>query len=712
MTRTLATAMLAALALALGAVARDQASAAKAPTGIDIKVLSNRGDLISGGDALVQVVVPAGTDTSALKLDVDGRDVTSSFAVRSGGRFMGLVTGLVDGPNVLTARLPNGSGARITITSHPIGGPVFSGPQIQPWPCLAGATDAQCNAPTTYEYVFKNSITGQFDAYDPENPPPAAEVANTTTDQGNTVPYVVRVETGAMDRGQYQVAVLFDPAKSWRPWAPQSGWNGKLEWPMGPSCGVNHGEVEDGTSVLDDAALSRGFAVTSTSLDNNGTNCNSVVEAEATMMLKEHIVEVYGPIRYTISNGCSGASLEQQLLTNDYPGLLDGIQPACSYEDAWSTNLEVQDCALLVNYFDNPLALAQGWTEAQEAAVMGYQSISPCQTWVNVYSFNQLGNPSQTNSTFTPCGVPPDQEYDAQTNPTGVRCTHQDFMVNIFGRRPQDGFARSPYDNVGVQYGLGALESGAITPAQFVDLNAKIGGHDIDYNLIPSRTEGDPVALATAYRAGLVNDGRGMATVPVIDLRGHDTEEIHEDYRSYAMRSRLSHANGGYGNQIIWTGSIALVGDANFTQQSFLLLDRWLAAIEADKRDVPLVTKVVDDKPAAATDACFDGAGDRIDDQSVCQALFPFYRAPRIVAGGPLSDDILKCQLKPLNRADYTVTFTDAQWAQMQDAFPTGVCDWSKVSQYQQPSVPWLSFSDGPGGTPLGPPPTSVPFKK
>jgi hypothetical protein len=178
------------------------------------------------------------------------------------------------------------------------------------------------------------------------------------------------------------------------------------------------------------------------------------------------------------------------------------------------------------------------------------------------------------------------------------------------------------------------------------------------------------------------------------------------------MRSRLSHANGGYGNQIIWTGSIPLVGDADFKQQSFLLLDKWLAAIEADKRDVALATKVVADKPAAATDACFDGAGDRIDDQSVCQALFPFYRAPRIVAGGPLSDDILKCQLKPLNRADYTVTFTDAQWAQMQQAFPTGVCDWSKPSQYQQPSTPWLSFSAGPGGTPLGPPPTSVPFKR
>ena len=39
-------------------------------------------------------------------------------------------------------------------------------------------------------------------------------------------------------------------------------------------------------------------------------------------------------------------------------------------------------------------------------------------------------------------------------------------------------------------------------------------------------------------------------------------------------------------------------------------------------------------------------------------------------AGGPLTDDVMKCQLKPLRRDDYPVTFTDAQWAQLQQAFP------------------------------------------
>ena len=36
-------------------------------------------------------------------------------------------------------------------------------------------------------------------------------MADTTTDEGVTVPYVVRVETGYQDRDQYKIATLFQP---------------------------------------------------------------------------------------------------------------------------------------------------------------------------------------------------------------------------------------------------------------------------------------------------------------------------------------------------------------------------------------------------------------------------------------------------------------------------------------------------------------------
>lgn len=77
-----------------------------------------------------------------------------------------------------------------------------------------------------------------------------------------------------------------------------------------------------------------------------------------------------------------------------------------------------------------------------------------------------------TGGRSAPATAPPTWTYNAATNRKGTRCTLQDYPVAIFGRRP-DGFANRPYDNVGVQYGLRALQAGTITPEQFVDLNER-----------------------------------------------------------------------------------------------------------------------------------------------------------------------------------------------------------------------------------------------
>jgi hypothetical protein len=52
------------------------------------------------------------------------------------------------------------------------------------------------------------------------------------------------------------------------------------------------------------------------------------------------------------------------------------------------------------------------------------------------------------------------------------------------------GFANRPFDNVGVELGLRGLLAGTLTPAQFADLNAELGGRDIDYNWTQKRTTG------------------------------------------------------------------------------------------------------------------------------------------------------------------------------------------------------------------------------
>jgi hypothetical protein len=676
-------------------------------------VLSNRADLVSGGDALVQVVLPGRVDPATVRVSVDGRDVTSAFAVRANGRYEGLITGLAVGANDVMATIRQGPTVHLTITNHPIGGPVFAGPQVQPWVCrnvavgFGAPTDAQCNTAPAFSFVYMDAAAHTFKPYDPVAPPPAAAIATTTTDQGRTVPYIVRLEKGAMDRGLYDVAVLADPAGTWIPWASQPGWNHKVLYQFGGGTAPWHTNGAPQSDLVD-LALSLGFLVANNNLNIRGDNANDVVSAEALMMLKEHIAESYGSIRYTIGAGCSGGSIQQHVIASSYPGLLDGIQPNCSYQDSWTTANEVNDCHLLRHYF------ASGtFTLAQQAAVAGTKDTSACLFWD--LSFAPVGIPSRVQNCNLQ-GLPEAaMVYNPVTNPTGVRCTVQDYQSAIWGFRPQDGFARSPYANAGIQYGLSALNGGTITPEQFVALNTGIGGTDIDLNFTTARSEPDLVAQSIAYRTGQVTSGVELANVPIIDLRGsHNFDDIHTDYHSYVMRARLDAANGGHGNQVIWTWNgappLSIVPPPSIAARSFLLMDSWLSGIESDSRDVPLSQKVLDHKPSDATDKCFVGPTlTETTDAAACAAAFPHFGDARLVAGESLVDNAMQCTLEPLDRTAYSVTFTDAQWAQLQQAFPNGVCDWSRPPVGFQASIPWLTYAGGPGGQPLGPAPESHP---
>ena len=687
-----------------------------------IEVLSNRADLVSGGEALVAIVPPTGERARRVRAFLNGRNVTREFAVRSDRRFFGLLGGLRNGSNLVVARLPNGSGAQLRIDNHPIGGPIFSGAEIQPWACttagngLGAATDPQCDAPTRYSYMYMptNAALG-FQPYDPAKPP--AGIASTTTDQGKRVPYVVRVEEGTQDRGIYEVAVLFNPKRPWTAWTPQRAWNHKLVYEFGPSCGTVHSQ-SDPENVLGDMALSRGFMVVGSSMNVLGNNCNTVTSAEAVVMLKQRIIDRYGFVRYTIATGCSGGSIGQQVVTNAYPGLINGLLPACVFPDNWTTGSEVQDCHLLDNYFDH--TAPQLWAgAAQRAAVDGHHDPSDCATWD--FTFAPVSDPTHG------CGGPVSQDYNAISNPTGCRGTLEDFSLPILGKRPPSewtshaekaarGFAKSPFDNTGVQYGLKALNSKAITQDQFIDLNQRIGGLDIDDNFVGTRSVADPGSLKTLYSSGQISDGRGLKGVPIISLQDwSETHEIHTSFHSWEMRARLDRDNGNHNNQIIWTypASAPLAGvfpDGSVTLKSFLAMDRWLSNIEADHRSSSLPVKVARDKPAGAVDACFTAADVESTNPGTCRTMFPRYGDARIAAGGPLADDVGDCQLRPLRRSSYSVSFTNTQWAEMERIFPEGVCDWNLPGVGQQPSHPWTTFAAGPGGRPMGPPPRSTPL--
>src|SRR5437764_1219991 len=377
----------------------------------EIIVLSNRADLISGGDALVQINLPTAVKPAlGVKVALNGAPINNMFAVRPNGRFQGLVTGLNNGDNLLTVDTPQGR-AKITITNHPIGGPVFSGAQLQPWICAtvvaqtvsvignpgstpptatattrasglsSDPTDVQCDTPPTYSYYYQPkalegtsctfTITGASPCFvafptlnNPSTRPANAAIADFTNDRGGTAKSIIRVERGSINRTIYQLVTFYDPLDANLPWAPPKGWNGKLVWRMGPSAAVSRFEQTPAISVFDDKALSRGFMIATSSLTDHGTNSNDTLGAETVMMTKELIIEKYGPIRYTIGDGCSGGSIMQHSIASAYPGLLDGIQPNCSFQDTFTTAIEISDCgALQAHYYLTPngssLSLAQ-----------------------------------------------------------------------------------------------------------------------------------------------------------------------------------------------------------------------------------------------------------------------------------------------------------------------------------------------------------------
>jgi hypothetical protein len=130
-----------------------------------------------------------------------------------------------------------------------------------------------------------------------------------------------------------------------------------------------------------------------------------------------------------------------------------------------------------------------------------------------------------------------------------------------------------------------------------------------------------------------------------------------------------------------------------------------------------LSQKIIQDKPTDLADRCTDGSGTALPSW-VCDETVAAYGTPRFGADEPSTDDVLKCQLKPLRRDDYPVTFTADQWKRLEKAFPTGVCNYGKPGVDQNvETVPWLTYQDAKGhviygGRPLGPPPRSVAFSR
>ena len=683
-------------------------------------VSSSTPTLVSGGDALVKIKsdLPGGVN---LRVLLNNQDVSSAFKKDpEDGKMVGLITGMALGNNTVVANgvHENGSivkaSAPLTVTNYPITGPMISGPHQKPYICttanyilpdgtkLGNPIDANCSVQTRVHYVYRTTDTKAF-VYlkDPTTRP--ANLASVTNNLGKKVNYIVRVETGTINRAIYQSAILHDPVVDLppSPTSPPAGWNKKIIYPLGGGC--QGGWYTQGTSTvatLDDSFLTAGYGVLTATLNTFGTNCSDLLSSETILMVKERFIENYGVPKFTIGTGSSGGSYQSNQTADNYPGTFDGIVTTNSFPDVTTGMVSLGDTRLLDIYFNT--TRPNEYSVAQQKAISGFLEVKNI-----AFLSGRTGNagsaqrmdPRQAFPTEVPVGL----RYDPVANPTGARGSVYDHTVNVYGRipgTPGAGFAQRPLDNVGVQYGLKAFNDGVITLDQFIDLNSKIGGFDIDLNQIPTRTEAYLDATRRAYQGGrILNGGNGLASTPIITrMSSGDTAvdgNIHLRFWSHSIRARLLKANGNVDNHVI-------VGDLAPIPLLIEQMDRWLSSIVADTSTSTKAQKVVKNKPADAVDACWTTTGEKIIETQTlngsgkCNALFPVGTSSYLVAGAPIALDVIKCQLKPVTPSDYKVTLSAADLTRLNQTFTKGVCDWTKPGVEQVKAVTWASFGPSP----------------
>jgi hypothetical protein len=733
-----------------------------------IDVLSSEPHQVSGGSALLQITAGPLVSLSAVRVTRNGSDVTDRFTIDESARTLtGLVDGLVLGENQIRARSGLlGPTARLTLANHRIEGPIFSGPQQYPFLCrteqaelgqpLVDNSDSEgmrvyaldeqgdktdevigwsrdCSAETQIRYFYRT--TGGATAPFPTDGSVPGDIATTTTLDGQTVDFVIRRERGTINRFIYQVAMLAPVseavANAGADNPDHSSWNGRVIYVFSGGVAIGHNQGTLTGSAMDPAALGLGYALIFSTGTRTNVHYNLQVGGETALMLKEHFVKRHGVPLYTVGVGGSGGAIQQYIYGQNHSRVLDAAIPQYSYPDMVTQTIHIGDCELLEYYMDVTDGANPKWQDWENrTALIG---LNASNTVPNPYRGGALGSTecirgwrgltplALNHHWFSTSPDPLWQHMDPPGVTETVHWTHWDDLRNIYGIGP-DGFARTTWDNVGVQYGLQALLDGFLTPGEFLDLNAQVGSwksqpemvqegcpfvpaacadptqfdpwSSRNMNLSPDggvtpapRISGDRDAIQAIRAAGLVFTGD--IDIPIIDWR-HYLEHVldmHNTHQSFAVRQRMLNFDGDASNQVIWfTDARPQVGHDQ-TPEALLVIDQWMANIRANPE-----LGVPGNKPALAVDRCFDTQGNEIargdhvwdgilNDQPAgpCTELFPIFGTSRTVAGAPITGDVYACQLQPVAAAidrgvygDWQPTAAERQ--RLEEIFPTGVC--------------------------------------
>jgi hypothetical protein len=592
-----------------------------------------------------------------------------------------------------------------------------------------------CSIATRVRYFYLAG--GRFKPFDPATGYTTPPQDQTTIRFKNaTVPFVVRVEAGTINRFVYTIAMLAPfPDRA----APDlTAWNRKLVYWLGGGVGIGHhqglplwfkpGGLSNNERQLMVPMLEQGYAVISSSGNETGVHYNMRLAEQTALQTKAHFVAAYGAPLFTIGLGGSGGAVQQYLFAQNQPGLLDGGIPLQSYPDMITQTIPISDCPLLSQYFKDEVALnpASPWARWTNQSLIEGMSASDTarHAWTGGTGSTECINGWKMAMVTVLNPRYKDDRYDMAAAfyryPAGafdqVKWTHWNDLADIYGTDSQ-GYAPIPIDNEGVQYGLKALGQGSISPDEFLRINACVGGwkeqadfvqwegKDDPYdsrNMLRSATCRDPDgapaprrsgsldAMRKAYASGQVFTGRRLG-IPMIDLRPYLDPELnmHNARQAFSVRARLLDANRGDAKyQVIW-----------FTRAEADMPGRVLEALSVIDRHLS-----GGPAPAEFADRCIDTGGaviasgasvwDGILDAKpagACTKAFPLYSSPRMVAGGSIKGDVFKCALKPLATAlkdgsyPASVTWTAQQKARLQRIFPHGVCDYTKPDQGRPP---------------------------
>ncbi|MDM0002279.1 DUF6351 family protein [Variovorax sp. J22P240] len=751
---------------------------------ISLKVLSSKPEYVSGGDARIAVLAPQ-DDHAQIELWLNDTKIEPALA-SSADRLEGLVAGLAVGPNKLEVRHKvRGKLDTLTLTNHPITGPMFAGAKQEPFVCSvvselgkeplvdtadtkyfavkdgAGGTvgySRDCSIDSYVQYYYlpvggtshKNYLPMPADGSRPSN------IAKTTLMDGREVDFIVRWERGTINRFIYQYVMLApfgeDPTKP-----DLSLWNKRLVYVFQGGVGFGHYQGGPDTRVGAIEQIGKGYAAIHSTGTRTGEHYDMILGGETALMTKEGFIKRYGVPTYTVGLGGSGGGIQQYLYPQNHPGLLDAAIPQQAYPDMVGQVPHVGDCELLEYYMDVTDRANGKWTSSiknrswlvgmngEETVANPFLGLQPYLPNVKMATGSTecrkawMGlTAGAMNPTFDADGIMARGAARMNMAAFGpIAFSHYDDVRNTYGIAA-DGYARSNWDNVGVQYGLQSMKEGKISSAEFLDLNFKVGGWKRASEMVPEgfpfngtgaaeqqkaatiagyfdpwgarnmnqwnpaapnvpapRTHGDMEGIKATLRSGLVFTGQ--SDIPTIDWRPYLEHKLdmHNVHQSFAIRKRIRNKMGNSDHQVIWfTETRAAATPFDQSPMAFEVIDEWIAKIRANPS-----RSVADNRPERARDSCFDNAGtlmargaevwDGVLDakpKGACTQAFPMYSTSRIVAGGPIEGGIFKCALKPLDAALADGTYgswvpSPADIQKLQAIFPEGVCDYSKPGQ-------------------------------